>query len=169
MRLSRDRTDTLFRIHVAQGGLRDITDLKKLGKYTYQLRRDGESHRAIVLSRSWDYWEYRLSNSAPAISLVICSKHDSCLPVSVLEVGSSGYTYGPRDLPLDHDKHAKRTRKTALVFLGALLCGDQQAFDALSRMHPSSQKRYRRRLNDLLSKKREGHQLYVPPALRAIS
>jgi hypothetical protein len=169
VRFSRDRTDTLFRTHVAQGGLRDIADLVKLDKYTYQLTQNGVSHRAIVLSRSWDYWEYRLSSSAPAISMVVCSKHDSCLPVAVLEVGSSGYTYGPRDLPLDHDKDAPRTWKTAQVFLGALLCGDQQAFDKLSRMHPSSQRRCRNRLNRLLNEKREGHQLAVSEALQAVS
>jgi hypothetical protein len=173
MRLSRDRTDTLFRTHVAEGGLTDITDLVKLDKYTYQVTQkvSGQevTYCAIVLSQSWDYWDYRLSNSAPAITMVVCSKHDTCLPVAVLEVGSSGYTYGPRDLPLDHDKDAPRSWKTALVFLGALLCGDQQAFNKLSQMHPSSQKRCRLRLNRLLTEKREGHQLSVSPALQAVS
>ena len=169
MRLSRDRTDTLFRTQAAQGGLKDIANLVKLDKYTYQLTQQGVSYRAIVLSRSWDFWEYRLSSAAPAVTLVVCSTHDSCLPVSVLEVGSSGYTYAPRDLPLDFEPNAPRTWKTALVFLGALLCGDQQAFNKLSQMHPSSQRRCRCRLNRLLSDKREGHQLSISPALQAVS
>jgi hypothetical protein len=168
MKLSRERTDTLFRIHVSEGGLKDISNLVKLDKFTYQLVRDGVTHRALVLSRSWDYWEYRLSRSAPAVSMVICSKHDTCLPVAVLEVGSSGYTYGPRELPLDHHKDAPRTPKTALVFLGALLCGDQQAFDKLHQMHPSSQKRCRRRLSRLLTENRLGNQLIISKALQSL-
>lgn len=169
MRLSRDRTDTLFRIHVAEGGLADITNLVKLDEFTYQLIREGVTHRALVLSRSWDYWEYRLSRSAPAVSMVICSKHDTCLSMPVLEVGSSGRTYGPRERPLDYVQGAPHTRKTALVFLGALLCGEQAAFNALSQMHPSSQKRYRQRLNGLLTMKREGRQLSIAKVLQPVA
>jgi hypothetical protein len=169
MKLSRERTDTLFRVHVAEGGLADITDLVKLDKFTYQLVRAGVTHRALVLARSWDYWEYRLSRSAPAVSMVICSTHDSCLSVPVLEVGSSGRTYGPRERPLDYVQGARHTRKTALVFIGALLCGEQAAFNALSQMHPSAQRRYRDRLNGLLTPRREGHQLAISKELKSVA
>lgn len=167
--LTRDRTDTLFRLHARNQGL-GISTLERLGEYTYRMALDGQEFYVLVLSRSWDYWEYRLAFSAPLVSLIVCSKHDTCLPISVLEIGSSGYRYGPRELPKDAPAlGSKRTKRTARMFLGALLSGDQQAFDALERMHLSSQKRYRRRLSALLTEKRGGHQLSVLPALQAVS
>ena len=172
MRLSRERTDTLFRLHAKEQGL-GIRRLVRLGEFAYEVTLQDEdthqdkTHYALVLSRSWDYWEYRLSFSAPAVSLVICSRHDSCLPIRVLEVGSSGYCYAPRDLPRDADPAGtRRTRKTALIFVGALLSGDQQAFDALDRMHLSSRKRYRRRLEQLLTDNRVGRPLHIVKELQ---
>jgi hypothetical protein len=167
MRLSRERTETLFRLHAKEQGL-GISDLERLGDFAYRVTLDGETLNALVLSRSWDYWEYRLSFAAPTVSLVICSQHDSCLPVRVLEVGSSGYCYAARDLPRDAaPPGAKRTCKTARVFVGALLSGDQQAFNALAQMHSSSQKRYRRRMEHLLTEKRVGNQLFISPELQS--
>ena len=176
MRLSRERTDTLFQLHAKRQGLK-IRELVRLGDFTYHIRmmvedKKGNEHeetfKALVLTSSWDYWEYRLSFSAPAVSLIICSKHDSCLPVRVLEVGNTGYNFAPRELPEDAPvPGGTRTKRTARFFLGALLSGEQQAFNALKNMHPSSQKRYRYRMEQLLTEKRVGHQLFVVPVLQS--
>lgn len=166
MRLSRERTDTLFRLHATGLGITGIEALE--APFTYRVTMKGTEYLAVVLSHSWEYWEHRLQLRAPRLSLVICSKHDTCLPVHTLELGSSGYHFVPKELPKDVDPRSpKRTWRTALVFTGALLSGDQQAFDALEKMHPSSRKRYQRKMKGLLTKNRQGHPLKVAATLKA--
>ncbi len=159
MRLSREQTDALLHLHATSLQISNLTEVDQ-HPFTYQLEYRGQIYTACVLSRSWDYWEHRLGVHAPHLSMLIVSKHDSCLPIPVLEIGSEGYFYKEKERPKFFDPRARRTKKTALVFLGALLSGDQQAFDALKRMHISSRKRCKRRLEGLLEE-RPGRPLLV--------
>jgi hypothetical protein len=179
MKLSRERTDTLFKIHAKN--LQDVTKVVELEEpFTYQVtiqveeKRDGQTIRqsktlmALVFSCSWDYWEYRIALSAPAVALVICSEHNTCLPIDVLEIGSTGYHYPPREMKNAPAPGELRTKRTARYFVGALLSGSQRAFNELETMHPSSQVRYRRRLEQMLTKKRVGHPLSIAKELQYV-
>lgn len=168
MKFSRERTDILFRIHAFSLGITKLEKLPEPFHYRVTLT-GGEELRALILSCSWDYWEYRLKLAAPALDLIVCSEHDSCVPVRTMELGSSGYTYAARELPHSYRPGAKRTKKTALIFLGALLSGDQEAFDLLKQLPPSTRKRYQHRLKGLLTEKPIGHPLTVAHEFKVLA
>ena len=98
----------------------------------------GSAARGIVLVRSSDFWEYRLHLAqAGAPSLVVCYRHDTCLPVPIIEL-ESGHQYKMHEFPRQfnsfEDAYQSRTRAGRLVIVGGLLCGMQAAYDLLAQL-----------------------------------
>lgn len=98
----------------------------------------GSAARGIVLVRSSDFWEYRLHLAhSGAPQLVVCYRHDTCLPCPVIEL-ETGHQYKAHEFPRQfnsfEEAYASRTRAGRLVIVGGLLCGMQAAYDLLAQL-----------------------------------
>jgi len=102
------------------------------------------------LTRSSEYWSYRLHLQRTTPGLIVCYRHESVVPVHMLAL-EDGRDYDPEDLPgkyatLEAVK-AEHSRYAAKLFLGALLCGKKTAHDLLLKMPESTRRRYEYRMH----------------------
>jgi hypothetical protein len=109
----------------------------------------GETNRpfdCVVLVRSSQWFRYRLNVFAEldGIEMVICARHDSCLPVPVWSVEEARvYNPGETAVPLSTllDVKVRGSKYGHLLFIAAILSGHQEALDALAQLPRST--RYR--------------------------
>jgi hypothetical protein len=119
----------------------------------------GKQYHAIILARSSDWYKYSLN--APqwehGITACVCGTHDSCLPVPVLALDTMRWyeekkmrdIFGPLQPKLDSsgklvpdtfDK-ARKSHYGHNMFIGALMCGREDARTRLNAMNERT--RYR--------------------------
>ena len=124
---------------------------------TYELDVDGTRYLACVLSSSRDYYTHRLNILAPHLTMLVVGQHDTrvILPVLALD---EGYFYAPTEPPRWYTPDNKRTRKDAMVIIGGLLSGVEEAYEQLREMKPSTRYRYLALMRHYLTVK-QGRQL----------
>ncbi len=109
---------------------------------------------ATVLASSWDFYEHRLNLSKHGFHLVVCQKHNSCLPLYTLEL-DSGMLYEPAAVPdkapdrrpdKDPDaKEGKRKRRTPdeqKILISRIILGAQAGMTELEDMPDRTRQRY---------------------------
>ncbi len=142
-----------------QATLLDVKVLADGPNYTYFLEIDSKQYQACTLSSSSDYFHYRLNLDRPHITAIVVGEHTTCAPLPVLAL-DEGYFYAPGEIPRWYNPTAKRTRKNAMVIVGGLLSGVDEAWEQVEAMRPSTRYRYLARMQSFLSAK-QGRQLAV--------
>ena len=121
----------------------------------------GQTARGLVLARSSDFWQYRLHLARSPIEMVVCYRHDTILPVTVVEI-ETGNHYQPHEYPHQftsyEDAYQARTRAGRLTIVGGLLCGVQRAYDLVADLPESTRRKYENSAHDF-QKRRRGRQL----------
>lgn len=126
--------------------------------YSFHVLIDRKAYYALCLVKSSDYWQHRLHLTAPEVSLVVCMRHDTVLPLDCLEL-RTGHHYTAFQEP--QQKPARRNnRHAALIFLGQLLSGDDSAWQRLNEFPESTKYRYLSSVKRY-SKRRQGRPLAV--------
>jgi len=138
---------------------------------TVSLTRKGTTYKAVILARSSDWYTYSLNCQVVwkhGIQLVICGTHDSCLPVPVQALDHPKW-YDARttrvrddDLSPTNEKFDQQ-RRTAYghnIFIGALMCGREDALKRLATMKEGTVLRIKAELRRL-HKRRQGKPLSV--------
>jgi hypothetical protein len=127
----------------------------------------GQAARGIVLVRSSDFWEYRLHLARTPLDLVVCYRHDTLLPVTVVEL-ETGKHYRPHDYPHQftsfEQAYQSRSRVGRLIIVGGLLCGVQRAYDLLDALRQAGKESTRRTYENsahAYQKRRRGRQLSI--------
>ncbi len=112
---------------------------------------EGEHRCAWLCEKSSEYHDHRvaLHDVGRSLSLVVCMKHDSTLPVEVLSI-EEGLRYAPYAPPSWYTQEQRRTRKGNSVFLGQLRCGMGEAWDILNTLPRSTRNRYKGRLKKMV-------------------
>jgi hypothetical protein len=127
---------------------------------------DGQAGERLawLCEQSSEYHQHRVSvlDVHHLITLVICRKHDSVLPVPVLDVGAHRQ-YDAFEPPVWYRPEMRATKRGSPVFLGQLICGLTAAYDQLHRLPPSTQRRYRARVKRQARGKR-GRPIKLPRA-----
>lgn len=152
--LTRDEVAALLMQHAPS--LRVEIVAKQHG-LTFELDVDGTRYLACVLSASRDYYTHRLNILAPHLTMLVVGHHDTrvILPVLALD---EGYLYAPTEPPRWYTPDTKRTRKNAMVIVGGLLSGVEEAYEEVSQMKPSTRYRYLALMRHYLTVK-QGRQL----------
>src|SRR5260370_14791322 len=103
-----------------------------------------EERLAWLCERSSEYHQHRVSvlDVHHIVSLVICRKHDSVLPVPVIDLAAHP-TCASFEPPHWYRPAMRATRRGSSVFLGQLICGITGAYELLTTLPPSTQRRYR--------------------------
>src|ERR1022692_3143626 len=153
---------------------------------TVSLVRGKQRYRAIVLARSSDWYRYSLNTDISwkhrhGITLILCGTHDSCLPVPVQALDHPKW-YEPRTTRLRVDTLAvqhtdadgypddafDKTRRTMYghsIFIGALMCGREDAIARLATMRESTVFRIKAELKHL-HRRRGGRPIAVPRVVK---
>jgi hypothetical protein len=124
-----------------------------------ELEIDGTRYQACVLSKSSDYYRYRLNIHGTSITMLVVGGHDTRVHIPVLAL-DEGYFYAPAEAPRWYDPDAVRTRKDAMVVIGGLLSGVEEAYRQVEQMKRSTRYCYLARMREYLNTK-QGRQLVV--------
>ena len=121
----------------------------------------GQLARGMALVRSSDFWQYRLHLARVPLDLVVCYRHDTVLPVTVVEI-ETGKHYTPHEYPHQftsyEDAYKARSRAGRLTIVGGLICGVQRAYDLVAALPESTRRKYENSAHDF-QKRRRGRQL----------
>lgn len=123
-----------------------------------QVRIDGHDYYAVCLVKSSDYWYHRLHLASPGVTLVVCLRHDTVLPIDSLEL-RSGRHYTPLEEPVQKPA-TRNNRYASLIVVGQLLAGDDGAWQRLKEYPDSTRYRYLAHVKHY-SKRRSGKPLAV--------
>jgi len=121
-----------------------------------------EERLAWLCDRSSEYHHHRVSvlDVNHIVSLVICRKHDSVLPVPVIDL-SARQRCDAFQPPHWYRPDMRATRRGSSVFLGQLICGITGAYEQLATLPPSTQRRYRARVK-AQARGRRGRPIKLP-------
>lgn len=134
-------------------GVGSITPLH--GRF-YDVEMNGERYTAVVLAHSFAYYMLRYHLAQVRPTLVICSVHDTVLPVPVLstKVGNFANAY---ELPeeITDIEHQRTSRLGSQVLLGMYISGMKAAQTIVNGLPTSTKNRYLRKAT-LLGKRKRG-------------
>jgi hypothetical protein len=128
--------------------------------YLYEVEIDGERYLATVLAQSRHYYDFRFNLTAPHITLLVVYTHNTWTKHPVLAL-DEGYLYAPFEPPRWYSPNSPRTRKNAMVLVGGLLCGVDEAYQQLQRMKRQTRSRYLTRMSGYL-KLKQGRYVAIP-------
>ena len=125
-----------------------------------------QTYTAWLCETSHEYHLKRVAllDAHKAITLVICRKHTSVLPLPVLSI-QDGRRDEAYDAPTWYTTEKRIRKNGSIVFLGALLCGVESAWTVLKDLPPTTKWRYEKRI-DAIAKGKRGRPVYVPGVSR---
>lgn len=122
--------------------------LERMTNYRYRFRLHDHIREkdvlATVLAESFDFYEYRLNLARTGVELVICQRHNCCLPVYVLELDTA-IMYQPGaspDIVRPAEKRKKRNDEEVRLFVSQLITGIDTAYSELWAMPERTRQRY---------------------------
>ena len=133
-----------------------IEILDRLTNYRYRLfEQERQSEMlATVLASSFDFYEHRLNLSKHGFQLVICQKHNACLPIFTLELDTA-MLYEPAAVPdrapdrrpaKDTDsageKRKRRTQDEQKILISQIILGAKAGMAELEDMPDRTRQRY---------------------------
>jgi hypothetical protein len=122
-----------------------LSVLQRLTNYRYRVRDTlrGVELTAMVLSHTFDFYEYRLNKGKQRVDLLIVQQHNAVVPLPVLCLADSRF-YDPGQPPATTARPGARRRNAEerRLLLSKLLLGLESATDELARLSPRSRRRY---------------------------
>ncbi len=148
-----------FRLQAEKLGFSILHDT---GTYTFRIQ-DRESNRemvAIVLSTTFDFYEYRLHCSTPSRKtfpeILIVQEHNAVAPLPVLSL-KEGRLYDPGVVAQgwkEREQRIRRNRAESYMFCSRLLLSEREALIELKAMKPRTRQWYEAKLRTYLTRKR---------------
>ena len=130
---------------------------RRLTNYRYIVKDEisGSELHAIVLARSFDFYEYRLNRGKQRIDLLIVQQHNAVVPIRVISLDSAA-EYEAGSVPHIARERAKRpNHDETLLLVSKLILGLDSAKEELGKMHIRTRQRYLQR-RDMYLKPRIG-------------
>jgi hypothetical protein len=154
----------VFRLLLARRENYRISEIHHISGRAYSLVMEGRRYNAVILSRSFDFYELRYHLGKKIPDLVICFVHDTVLPITCLSL-KAGRIALPHDLPahitnVEAQRH--RSKTGSQVLLGMYLCGMQDAQKIIHHKDfpKTTRKRYLQRAKEL-SNRRPGRPVSI--------
>ena len=135
----------------------EVRSVKPLHGNLYTLTMQEKDYTAVVLLRSFDYYEKRYHLAKVPPTLAICFEHNTVLPIPVLSL-RAGNLAKPYELPVPielKDLEASRRSKLAhKVLLGMSLSGMKVAQAIMKDLPETTRRRYTSELKALGKRER---------------
>jgi hypothetical protein len=149
----------VFRLLLGRRENYNISEIAHSSGRAYSLIMGGRQYNAVVLPRSFDFYEMRYHIAKKVPDMIICHQHDTVVPVAVLSM-KAGRIAMPYELPahitnVETQRHRSKTGSQCL--LGMYLCGmkDAQRIIHHKDFPKTTRKRYLQRAKEL-GKRRPG-------------
>lgn len=145
----------VLRLLLARRDNYSIAGIEHFQGRIYTLTMAGEYHRAVVLSRSFEYYERRYHLAEQPPTLIVCFAHDTVVPVTVLSL-RAGHLANPYELPAAiRDVASQRFGKVgSQVLIGQYISGVRTAQEYVGQLPDTTRKRYLLRVRELGRRKR---------------
>ena len=119
----------VFRLLLARRENYKVSEIRHTSGRAYSLVMEERMYKAVILPRSFDFYELRYHLAKRVPDLVICYQHDTVLPVTCLSL-KAGRLALPYELPaqitnVEQQRH--RSRIGSQCLLGMYLCGMRDA------------------------------------------
>lgn len=154
----------VFRLLLTRRDNYHVDTIRHVSGRAYSITISGRTYRAVILSRSFDFYEMRYHLGKHVPDLIICHTHDTVVPIAVLSL-KSGRIASPYDLPahitnVETQRH--RSKTGSQVLLGMYLCGMKAAQNIIhdKDFPPTTRKRYLQRAKEL-SNRRPGRPVSI--------
>lgn len=135
----------------------EVRSIKPLHGNLYTVTMQEKEYTAVILLRSFDYYDKRYHLAKLPPSLVVCFEHNTVLPIPALSL-RAGNLAKPYDLPLPlelDDLTVRRRSKLAhTVLLGMSLSGMKVAQAIMKDLPETTRRRYTKELKDYGKRKR---------------
>lgn len=147
----------VFRLLITRRDNYAISEIHHISGRSYSLVMNGRKYNAVILSRSFDFYEMRYHLGKRLPDLVICFQHDTVLPIEVLSLKSSrmadAYELPAQITNVEQQRH--RSKIGSQVLLGMYLCGmrDAQKIIHHKDFPKTTRKRYLQRAKELSNRK----------------
>lgn len=135
--------------------------LERLTNFRYRMLEQERQVEmlATTLASSFDFYEHRLNLSKHGFTLVICQKHNACLPLYCLEL-DTGMLYEPAAIPdrapdrrpakkndsteesTGEAKRKRRTQDEQRILISQIILGAQAGMTELEDMPDRTRQRY---------------------------
>jgi hypothetical protein len=145
----------ILRMFEARADNYAVKDVSHIRGRAYSLTMAGQQYNAVVLFKSFQYYElgYQLAKLKPTI--IICYQHNTVVPIPVLSL-KAGRHAKAYELPEEiTDIEQQRFTKTgSRVLLGMYISGVRFAQDLVKDLRPTTKARYLQKAKDLSRRKR---------------
>lgn len=123
----------VLRLLLARRENYSITDIQHISGRAYSIVMRGRKYNAVILPRSFDFYEMRYHIAKRVPEMIICFVHDTVVPIACLSL-KSGRIALPYDLPahitnVETQRH--RSKIGSQCLLGMYLCGMRAAQDII--------------------------------------
>jgi len=117
--------------------------LERLTNFRYRMFEEERQLEmlATTLASSWDFYEHRLNLSKHGFSLIICQKHNSAVPLFVLELDTS-ILYEPAAVPTIRPERKRRTPDEQKILISQIIIGASAGMTELYSMPERTRQRY---------------------------
>ena len=121
----------------------NVSDIRHLHGDMWHVTMEGKPYTAVVLLKSFEYYEKRYHLAKEVPTLVLCFQHNTALPIHALALREGEFTK-PFELPTEiTDIEVQRvTKQGHKVLLGMYLSGMKIAQDMVRNLPPTTRKRY---------------------------
>src|SRR5882762_1497813 len=147
----------VFRLLLARREHYSISEIHHISGRAYSLVMDDRRYTAVIIPRSFDFYEMRYHLARHVPDLVICFAHDTVIPVSCLSL-KAGRIAMPYDLPaqitnVEAQRH--RSKIESQVLLGMYMLGMKSAQDIIhdKDFPKTTRKRYLQRAKELSNRR----------------
>jgi len=130
-----------------------VDEIHHISGRAYSITIAGRTYRAIIVTRSFDFYEMRYHLGKRVPDLIICYQHDTVVPIAALSLKASRIA-NPYELPahitnVEQQRH--HSKVGSQVLLGMYLCGmrDAQKIIHHKDFPPRTRRRYLQRAREL--------------------
>ncbi len=130
----------------------NLTIVGLMTNYRYAIKDNylGVELTAMVLSCSFDFYEYHINQGKQRINLLIVQRHNAVVPLRVIEL-TTGNDYDPGATPVIKRQRVKRRNSEEVrLFVSQLLLGLEAAEKELLTMPARTRQRYIQRCHEYL-------------------
>ncbi len=149
----------VFRLLLARRDNYGISEIVHSSGRAHSLIMRGRQYNAVIIPRSFDFYEMRYHIARHVPTLIICFQHDTVVPVMCLSL-KAGRIAMPYELPaqitnVEAQRH--RSKIGSQCLLGMYLCGMKSAQNIIHHKDfpKTTRKRYLQRAKEL-GKRRPG-------------
>jgi hypothetical protein len=159
----------VFRLLITRRDNYALSEIHHISGRAYSLVMNGRKYNAVIVSRSFDFYQLRYHIAKRVPDLLICFQHDTVLPIEVLSLKSSrkadAYELPAHITNIEAQRH--RSKTGSQVLLGMYLCGMRDAQRIINHKDfpKTTRNRYLQRARELSGRK-PGRPVEIAPKPR---